>query len=114
MHFKRRRIKFVMDLASQHTAVSTTAWFHAQHFPLESGFPPASPDLNPIENVWSMLDQELYHMPLGKPQQWGETLQKAWAAIPQSKIDACIKALPERARMVLAVGGERLASTHTE
>jgi hypothetical protein len=64
-HYKRKPIKFVIDLASQHTAASTTAWVNAQHFPLESAFPPASPDLNPIENVWSMLDQQLYHMPLG-------------------------------------------------
>lgn len=114
MRFGRKRIKFVIDLASQHTAVSTIAWVKAQHFPLESAFPPASPDLNPIENVWSMLDQQLNHMPLGKPQQWGETLQKAWAAIPQSKIDNCISSLPKRVCMVLDVGGERLASTHTK
>jgi transposase len=113
-HFKRRHIKFVIDLASQHTAVSTLAWMKAQHFPMENTFPPASPDLNPIENVWAMLDQKLLGMPIGKPQQWGQTVQKAWAAIPQSNIDNCIKALPKRARMVTTVGGERLASTHTK
>lgn len=48
-----RRI-FMQDNAPQHTAGDTMALFSRQQFELME-WPPKSPDLNPIENVWSRM-----------------------------------------------------------
>ena len=113
-HFKGQPYKIVFDNASQHKAVDIKAWFARTRFPLLQGFPPSSPDLNAIENVWSMTDSQLRQMPLGKPSKWEDTLQKAWQKVPQQSINNTVKALPKRAEMVLAEKGARLSSTHTK
>jgi transposase len=113
-HFKGQPYKIVSDNASQHKAGGIKAWFARTRFPLLGGFPPSSPDLNAIENVWSMVDSQLRQMPLGKPSKWEDTLQKAWQKVPQQSINNTVKAMPKRAEMVLAEKGARLSSTHTK
>jgi transposase len=54
---------FQQDNASSHTATLTSKWLKTaaeQHGFIIMQFPPNSPDLNPIENVWAHLKIELY------------------------------------------------------
>lgn len=46
---------FMQDNCSIHTAGNVMAWFSRQDFELMD-WPPLSPDLNPIENVWSYME----------------------------------------------------------
>lgn len=62
--------------------------------------PPNSPDLNPIENVWSLLKrrlQKIEDLPTNKDALW-EVVQREWEAIPQEAIDNCIDSMPRRRR----------------
>ena len=72
-------------------------------------WPPYSPDLNPIEHVWSLLKNKLYIMfpelfMLRKNnadiEEFTECLQKAWVAITQAEIRTIIESLPRRLRAV--------------
>src|SRR6476660_9887893 len=45
---------FQQDNAPQHTSRLAYRWFH-NHGVNQLDFPPYSPDLNPIENLWSIL-----------------------------------------------------------
>lgn len=52
--FEEPRV-FMQDNSPVHTSGSVTALFARQNFELLN-WPPLSPDLNPIENVWSYME----------------------------------------------------------
>ena len=74
-------------------------------------WPPNSPDLNPIENTWS-LHKKARQRRLARlerrPHSADELFQAAkeeWELIPQETIDGWIIRLPERLQAVLDVDG---------
>lgn len=70
-------------------------------------WPAQSPDLNPIEHVWDMLQREVLHMgrPRINPQTLFLALTDAWNAIPQANIDNLIFSMSRRCRAVLNARG---------
>ena len=68
---------------------------------------PCLPDLNPIENVWSLLKRRLAELPR-KPTNKAKlftVLQRLWGAIGQDKIDSCVDSMPKRLEAVRKVRG---------
>ena len=60
--------------------------------------PPSSPDLNPIENLWSLLKTKLSLLPTranNLDMLW-EQIQACWAGIDQQFINRLIEEMPER------------------
>jgi len=50
---------FQQDGATCHSARSTMAWFAANGLPPPIDWPPHSPDVSPIENLWSLMVQDV-------------------------------------------------------
>ena len=76
--------------------------------------PPYSPDLNPIENVWSILKNQLNNRPanslgVGASKRSINTfisaIQEEWQNIPQEYIDNCILSMPRRYNRVIEANG---------
>ena len=59
-------------------------------------WPSYSPDLNPIENVWSMIAQELNGKNIQTQAGLFEEIEKAWEKLDQNKIDNAIDSIPGR------------------
>jgi transposase len=68
-------------------------------------WPAQSPDLNPIENLWSILDQQLSKRSPNSEEELYETLQEGWKAIPVQVLTNLVDSMPRRIEAVLAVRG---------
>lgn len=99
-----RRWVFVQDSAPAHSAAVTQDWLkeNVPNFISKKEWPAKSPDLNPIENLWSYLKNEAQKSQPKNKDQLKKTLQKIWRAIPleqirkftdsmKSRLEACIE-----------------------
>jgi hypothetical protein len=99
---------FQHDGAAIHTAHSTMDWFRDRHV-LRLGWPSRSPDLNPMENLWAILEQKIYEN--GKIYYHVADLKRAvtaaWDAIPVPLLRKLVESMPHRmAAVIKAKGGQ--------
>ncbi|GFW59294.1 transposable element Tcb1 transposase [Trichonephila clavipes] len=70
-------------------------------------WPARSPDLSPIENVWSMVAQRLIQItpPAATPDQHWQRVEAAWSAVPQEHIQSLFESMPRRVAAVISHNG---------
>ncbi|GFW23871.1 transposable element Tcb1 transposase [Trichonephila clavipes] len=71
-------------------------------------WPAHSPDLSPIENMWSMVAQRLTQIipPAATPDQLWQRVEAAWSAVPQEHIQSLFESMPRRvAALISNYGG---------
>lgn len=100
--FKRSTI-LMQDNAPSHASKFTTSWLADKGFKDAKlmVWPPVSPDLNPIENFWSILKQDIYH----EGRQFSSK-KSLWEAV----LAATSKISPEQIRKLTASVDGRLLS----
>lgn len=89
-----------------HTANTNRSVGLDQHF-IYVDHPPSSPDLNPIENLWSILKRRVAGLAL-KPTNLEELfieLETAWWNIPQEYIDNILDSMERRMEEVISQAG---------
>ena len=103
---------FQQDGASCHMSKNTTKWLDKK---LPSGWsytgrgewPPNSPDLNPIENLWAILKDRVTERQPKNEDELCKVLEEEWWAIPQSFIQRLIDTMDERVKRCLNMNGNR-------
>jgi hypothetical protein len=70
-------------------------------------WPANSPDFNPIEDVWSMLEHELQAKGPKDIRSLKSNLTKAWENLDMSKVRTSIESLPRRLEQCIGLNGER-------
>ena len=100
---------FMQDGAPAHTAKRTQDWcrMNVPGFWEKEKWPGNSPDLNPVENLWGILKQELdAAQPSTSVAELTSRLKMAWANISRSTLERLVESVPQWVSRCLALKGE--------
>lgn len=90
---------FQQDNAPQHKANVSKAWFHNHGVSLID-FPPYSPDLNPIENLWNIIKQRVERRLVHTVDEVERVLKEEWEAVNTELLAQLVATMPARCQEV--------------
>jgi transposase len=97
---------FQQDNAPQHTSKLASRWFHNHGVSLID-FPPYSPDLNPIENLWSIVKARVEKRLARTTDEVERVLKEEWEALDQDLLASLAASMPKRCAAVVANKGHK-------
>ena len=107
LHFyPREHWWFQQDNAPQHTSRLANRWFHNHGVDLLD-FPPYSPDLNPIENLWSILKARVEARLARTMDEVERVLKEEWEALDYELLTSLAHSMPTRCAAVVANRGHK-------
>ncbi|GFW15157.1 transposable element Tcb1 transposase [Trichonephila clavipes] len=97
---------FQQDNARPHVARVVQRFFVSHQIELLP-WPARSPDLSPIENMWSMVVQRLTQItpPAATPDQLWQRVEAPWSAVPQKHIQSFFESMPRHVIAVISNNG---------
>lgn len=97
---------FQQDNARPHVARIVQGFFVDRQIALLP-WPARSPDLSPIENMWSMVAERLTQITsqAATPDQLWQHVEAAWSAVPQEHIQSLFDSMPSRVAAVISNNG---------
>jgi hypothetical protein len=105
---------FMQDNAPCHKATEVLEFLEESNIPVME-WPPQSPDLNPIENLWVSFKAafhkrfiEMFNHPsksLEARYRYGEVLQDVWYNQGMELVEAVVKSMPQRCQAVIEAQG---------
>lgn len=109
---ERSKYKFMQDNAPCHTAKKTMEWlkrFKQTAYVDTIDWPPTSPDMNPIENIWEIIDQRLKNYQIGTTQQLEAAIQDVWYNIDAETCAKLVRSMPKRVKAVKKAKGANIS-----
>ena len=86
---------FPQDNDPKHTSKVVKQWFKDKNITI-MGWPAQSPDLNPIENLWEIIDNKIEHANVKTSEELFEQINKVWREIDMRIVDSLIESMPRR------------------
>lgn len=96
---------FMQDGAPCHTSKKVKEWLDNCEVDYIKDWPANSPDLNPIENLWSFLKNEIKKEDTSSLPKLKATLQRVWESLPQDKLQSLVDSVPRRLQAVIKKKG---------
>ena len=92
------------DNAPCHTSASTRRFFQENGIEVMD-WPPNSPDLNPIENLWGIIKKDFAPEERTTVSEWRERVVGVWERISQERYLSLIESMPRRIAACIAAHG---------
>jgi hypothetical protein len=92
------------DNDRKHTAQATKDYLEDHNISCMV-WPAQSPDLNPLENLWSILDNKCSDRACKNANSLFEVLLKAWKLLDRELLEKLVDSMPERIEAVIAAKG---------
>lgn len=102
--FGRENYIFQQDNDPKHMAKINKDFIFDNQIPTFN-WPAQSPDLNPIENLWSILDQACKNRRPNNEEELFQVLQHAWENLSVSLLTDLVDSMPRRCAQVIAAKG---------
>jgi hypothetical protein len=102
--YPRRQWLYLQDRDPKHQANQVQFWLPLQCARLIT-MPPNSPDLNPIENIWSILTEKVRQHSLNNVEQLKRAVFAEWHALSMVTIRKTINSMPKRLAAVRSLRG---------
>ena len=93
------------DKATAHTACSTKRFLQQENIAVVDGWPTKGDDINPIENLWAILDERLEERKFTTTKGMKKAIREEWDNVDQDLLDNLIGSVPDRLRRVIKAQG---------
>lgn len=99
---------FQQDGDSKHTAKATQKWLqeNVPHFTTKDQWPANSPDLNLIENLWSILDRKVHARRARTLQGLKKVIKDEWKKLSLETIQNLYDSYPNRLQQIIERNGD--------
>lgn len=88
-----------------HAVVNVLNWLKTNEINFMEDWPPQSPDLNPIENLWDYCEGKLHETKCSTLSELWDKLQAIWQAIPTDLIKKLVDSNPRRIDKIVEKNG---------
>lgn len=95
---------FQQDIDPKHTANLTKEWL-LYNAPRRLLTPPQSPDLNPIENLWHILDRKVRQTKITSKEHLKQVLIESWNDLSVETLNNLVESMPRRLQAVINANG---------
>lgn len=101
-------LEYFHDWSGCHKSRAVKAHQQAARLKVMADFPPRSPDINIIENVWAWMDSQLRRKRYTSLDTFKDAITEAWNAVPIELLQNCVGSMQARLKAIIAAGGDRI------
>lgn len=100
------------DKASCHTAKSTMRFLEQEGIGVVEGWPTKGDDINPMENLWAILDERLENKKFTTKSSMERAVRAVWKEVDDQLLNNLISSVPDRLRRIVKAKGASIKTVH--